>query len=196
MEVELETTKEKSKENLQQALSLEKERITTMQWDMEELRRKSLEYELKLKSQEVRFCNISLFIQIGFSFNYCMTSLEIFQDAKLPTDAVVRLSDFPEKDELLLELESTKEQLNTMLKQHEELEMKSKSDIKVLVKEVKNLRRSQIELKQKLDESSQKKMEMEVCRLLFFHEMCFHLRIFVPSIFGSLVTSIRVSCYL
>ncbi|XP_057524178.1 PX domain-containing protein EREL1-like isoform X2 [Amaranthus tricolor] len=134
LEVELETTKEKSKENLQQALSLEKERITTMQWDMEELRRKSLEYELKLKSQE---------------------------DAKLPTDAVVRLSDFPEKDELLLELESTKEQLNTLLKQHEELEMKSKSDIKVLVKEVKNLRRSQIELKQKLDESSQKKMEME-----------------------------------
>ncbi|CAO2816932.1 unnamed protein product [Amaranthus hypochondriacus] len=134
LEVELETTKEKSKENLQQALSLEKERITKMQWDMEELRRKSLEYELKLKSKE---------------------------DAKLPTDSVMRLSDFPEKDQLLRELESSKEQLNTLLKQHEELEMKSKSDIKVLVKEVKNLRRSQIELKQKLDESSQKKMEME-----------------------------------
>ena len=39
LEVELETTKEKSKENLQHALSLEKERITKMQWDMEELRR-------------------------------------------------------------------------------------------------------------------------------------------------------------
>lgn len=53
MEVELETTKEKYRENLQQALSLEKERITKMQWAMEELRRKSLEMELKLKSQEV-----------------------------------------------------------------------------------------------------------------------------------------------
>jgi len=50
---ELESTKEKYKENLQQALSIEKERITKMQWDMEELRRKSLEMELKLKSQEV-----------------------------------------------------------------------------------------------------------------------------------------------
>jgi len=53
LEVELETTKEKYRENLQQALSLEKERITKMQWAMEELRRKSLEMELKLKSQEV-----------------------------------------------------------------------------------------------------------------------------------------------
>lgn len=58
LEGELETTKEKSKENLQQALSLEKERITKMQWDMEELRQKSLEFELKLKSQEVHLDSI------------------------------------------------------------------------------------------------------------------------------------------
>lgn len=133
LEGELETTKEKSKENLQQALSLEKERITKMQWDMEELRRKSLEYEFKLKSEE---------------------------DAKLPADSL-RSSAFPDKDELLRELEATKGQLNILSKQHEELEVKSKSDIKVLVKEVKSLRRSQIELNQKLDESLQEKTEVE-----------------------------------
>ncbi|KAL9226755.1 hypothetical protein vseg_002529 [Gypsophila vaccaria] len=133
LEVELETTREKSKETLQQALSLEKERITKMQWDMEELRRKSLELELKLKSQE---------------------------DGKLPTDSM-RSSSLSGKDELLRDLEATKAELNVLLKQHEELEVKSKSDIKVLVKEVKSLRRSQNELMQKLEKSSQEKSEME-----------------------------------
>ncbi|KAL2928314.1 PX domain-containing protein EREL1 [Bienertia sinuspersici] len=132
LEVELDTTKEKSKENLQQALSLENERITKMQWDMEELRQKTLEYELKLKSQE---------------------------DAKFPADT--SSSAFPEKDALLQELEATKDQLNTLSRQHEELEVKSKSDVKVLVKEVKSLRKSQTELKQKLDESLQEKSEVE-----------------------------------
>ena len=51
--MDLETTKQKSKENMRQALSIEKERVTKMQWDMEELRRKSLEMELILKSREV-----------------------------------------------------------------------------------------------------------------------------------------------
>lgn len=79
------------------------------------------------------------------------------------------LSAFPEKDELFRELKATKDQLNILLKQHEELEVKSKSDIKLLVKEVKSLRRSQVDLKQKLDESLQEKTEVEVgfC-LLFF----------------------------
>lgn len=49
MEVELDTVRQKSKENLQQAILTERERFTQMQWDMEELRRKSLELELKLK---------------------------------------------------------------------------------------------------------------------------------------------------
>lgn len=53
MEVELETTKQKNKENLQQAVLIERERFTQMQWDMEELRRKSLEMEIKLKSESV-----------------------------------------------------------------------------------------------------------------------------------------------
>lgn len=131
LEVELETTKEKYKENLQQALSLEKERITKMQWAMEDLRRKSLEMELKLKSQE---------------------------DANLPSESTTT---FPEKDELLQELAATKNQLNILLKQHEELEVKSKSDIKILVKEVKSLRKNQTELKQKLDVSLQERSEME-----------------------------------
>lgn len=49
LDVELETTKQRSKENLQQAVLIERERITQMQWDMEEIRRKSMEMEAKLK---------------------------------------------------------------------------------------------------------------------------------------------------
>lgn len=53
LEVELEATKQKSKENLEQAILIERERVTQMQWDMEELRRKSFEMELKLNSHKV-----------------------------------------------------------------------------------------------------------------------------------------------
>lgn len=64
LEVELETTKQKSKENLEQAILIERERVTQMQWDMEELRRRSIELELKLKSQQVMYsvsCTLLLY---------------------------------------------------------------------------------------------------------------------------------------
>ncbi|KAL8162027.1 hypothetical protein V2J09_013516 [Rumex salicifolius] len=130
LEVELDTTKQKSKENLQQALSIEKERVTKMQWDMEELRRKSVEMEWSLKSQEDKLRGGS-----------------------------ASASSFQEKDELLRELNAAKEQINTLLKQHEVSETKAKSDIKVLVKEVKSLRKSQNELKQQLQQSQLEKSE-------------------------------------
>lgn len=53
--MELETTKQKSKENLEQAILVERERVTQMQWDMEELRRRSMELEMKLNSQQVTY---------------------------------------------------------------------------------------------------------------------------------------------
>lgn len=62
--MELETTKQKGKENLEQAILIERERVTQMQWDMEELRRRSMELELKLKSQQVLYpisCTVLLF---------------------------------------------------------------------------------------------------------------------------------------
>lgn len=58
LEVEVETVRQKSKENLQQAILVERERFTQMQWDMEELRRKSLEMELKLKSKSEKVHNV------------------------------------------------------------------------------------------------------------------------------------------
>lgn len=63
---------------------------------------------------------------------------------------------------LVEELDATKKQLEKLLKQHEELEMKSKSDIKVLVKEIKSLRSSQTQMKQELSRSLKEKSETEV----------------------------------
>ncbi|XP_058222456.1 PX domain-containing protein EREL1-like isoform X3 [Rhododendron vialii] len=141
LEVELETTKQRSKDNLHQAIIVERERVTQMQWDMEELRRKSLEMELKLKSQ---------------------------QDQKLGT-ASTNASVIGEKS-ALEELDVTKKQLEDVLKRHEELEIKSKADIKVLVKEVKSLRNSQAELKKGLSQSQKEKSDAE--RLLQLEKQC------------------------
>ncbi|MED6182485.1 hypothetical protein PIB30_028865 [Stylosanthes scabra] len=133
LEVELETTKQKSKENLHQAILIERERFTQMQWDMEELRRKSLEMEMKLKSESGG------------------NSIE-----NLSKDAIVQ-----QKDVLLQNLNAAKEQLEILSKQYGELEVKSKSDVKILVKEVKSLRNTQNELKKELSETVKEKCEAE-----------------------------------
>lgn len=133
LDVELESTKQKNKENLQQAILLERERVTQMQWDMEELRRKCLEMDSKLKCE---------------------------QDEKVRAESA-KISAIGEMESLLQELDVTREQLENAQKRKEELELKSKADIKVLVKEVKSLRKAQIELKQDLNQSLKEKAELE-----------------------------------
>ncbi|XP_047167875.1 PX domain-containing protein EREL1 isoform X2 [Vigna umbellata] len=133
LEVELETTKQKNKENLQQAILIERERFTQMQWDMEELRRKSMEMEMNLKSESG-----------GNSYQNSTKESIVLQN-----------------DVLLQNLETTKEHLEVLSKQYGELEAKSKADLKVLVKEVKSLRNSQTKLKKELSESIKENSETE-----------------------------------
>lgn len=93
MEGELETTKQKSKENLQQALLMERERNTQMQWDMEELRRKSMEMELKLKSKQVIYLSTTLvyfnlyfsliLFNLYLSLNYCYSINDMWNDTRM-----------------------------------------------------------------------------------------------------------------
>ncbi|KAK6162067.1 hypothetical protein DH2020_001908 [Rehmannia glutinosa] len=133
LEVELETTKQKSKENLEQAILIERERVTQMQWDMEELRQRSMEMELKLNSEQ----------------------------AQSPDTQSTSSSGYQQKDVLYQELESAKQQFEDLLKRHQELEVKSKADIKVLVKEVKSLRSSHVELTKQLNQSLKEKSKAE-----------------------------------
>lgn len=68
LEVELEATEQKGKENLQQAVFIERERVTQMQWDMDELRRKCSEMESKLKLEQVWF---SLkFVNVAWCYSF------------------------------------------------------------------------------------------------------------------------------
>ncbi|XP_020265604.1 PX domain-containing protein EREL1 isoform X1 [Asparagus officinalis] len=133
LEGELEATKQKSKENLQQAMLIERERVTQMQWDMDELRRKYIEMESKLK---------------------------IEQSEKTRAESE-KLSASSDKDLLLEDLDSKQEQIDKLQRHLEDVEMKSKADIKVLVKEVKFLRNSQRELKEMLNQSMKEKADLE-----------------------------------
>ncbi|XAR50533.1 Plus-end-directed kinesin ATPase [Bertholletia excelsa] len=133
LEMDLETTKQSSKDNLQQAILIERERFTQTQWDVEEMRRKSIEMELKLKSE---------------------------QDEKLRMESA-NMSINKENELLKQELDDAREQIENLQKHHEDLELKSKADVKLLVKEVKSLRSSQSELKQELSRLMKEKLEAE-----------------------------------
>ncbi|KAF8058138.1 hypothetical protein N665_1250s0001 [Sinapis alba] len=135
LEGELETSKQRSKENLEQAILTERERCTQMQWDMEELRQKSYVMEMKLKSRED-----------GSSHEESTEQTTVSES---------------ERHVLSKELDAKKQQLEELSWRCDELEAKSKADIKVLVKEVKSLRRSHVELEKKLTQSLTDKTEAE-----------------------------------
>ncbi|CAN6706900.1 unnamed protein product [Malus baccata var. baccata] len=133
LEVDLETTRQNCKENMEQTVLTEKERFTQMQWDMEELRRRCLDLESQLKSE---------------------------QDERMHSEST-KVSILHENDVLHQELDASKQQLENLQKYHEEFEAKSKTDVKLLVKEVKSLRNSQSELKQELSRLMKEKLEVE-----------------------------------
>ncbi|KAF2301386.1 hypothetical protein GH714_023539 [Hevea brasiliensis] len=133
LEVDLETTRNNCKENMQQAVLIERERFTQMQWDVEELRRQCLEMELKLKSE---------------------------QDERARAESA-KVSIIQENEMLLQQLNVAREELEELHKHQEELELKSKADVKLLVKEVKTLRSSQSDMKQELSRLMKEKIEIE-----------------------------------
>lgn len=67
---------------------------------------------------------------------------------------------------MLQELDSKQELIDKLQRHLEDVVLKSKADIKVLVKEVKLLRGSQEELKEMLNQSTEEKAELQVkCEL-------------------------------
>ncbi|XP_019436349.1 PREDICTED: uncharacterized protein LOC109342802 isoform X1 [Lupinus angustifolius] len=133
LEIELETTRVIFRENMQQAVLTEKERFTQMQWDTEEFRRKCLEMEAKLKSEE---------------------------DERLLAEST-KTSVIQEKQMLQQDLDVAREQIEHLMKNHDEFVMKSKTDTKLLITEVNSLRSSQLELKQQLSELMKEKLDVE-----------------------------------
>ncbi|CAD6338915.1 unnamed protein product [Miscanthus lutarioriparius] len=133
LEVELEATKQKGRETLQQAILAEKERITQMQWEMDELRRKYSEMESNLKTE---------------------------QNEKTRAESE-KTTASGENETLLEELEIKQKEVESLKQRLVEAEAKSKADKKVLVKEVKSLRNSQTEMKKVLNQYLEEKTDLE-----------------------------------
>ncbi|KAK1316589.1 hypothetical protein QJS10_CPA05g01375 [Acorus calamus] len=97
LNVELESTKQKSRENLQQAMLVERERVTQMQWDMDELRRKYLEMEAKLKLKKV-VCAESEKLSVTGEKELLLQELDVSREQLKVLQA--RLADLEEKQKL------------------------------------------------------------------------------------------------
>ncbi|KFK38944.1 hypothetical protein AALP_AA3G180300 [Arabis alpina] len=133
LEAELETTRESCKQGMEQTVLNEKERFTQIQWDMEELRKQCMEMESLLNSIKDEKTEIET------------TNQSLVQENQMVLQQIDDLSD----------------KFENLRKEHEELEVKSKAELKVLVKEVKSLRTTQSELKQELSRTMKEKLEME-----------------------------------
>lgn len=75
----------------------------------------------------------------------------IYQDARAYAESM-KATTMQQNEMLLKELDDAKNQIEILRKQQDVMELKSKSDIKILVKEVKSLRTSNTELKQELNQ--------------------------------------------
>lgn len=95
--------------------------------------------------------------------------VRIFQDEKARAESA-KISIIQENEMLLQQLDISREELKNLHKDHDELEVKSKADVKLLVKEVKSLRNSQAELKQELSRLMKEKLEVEV--MSSFMKLC------------------------
>lgn len=79
----------------------------------------------------------------------------------------IRVSIVQENEILQQELDNAREQIENLKKHHDDLELKSKADVKLLVKEVKSLRSYQSELKQELGRLTKEKLEVEVASSVY-----------------------------
>ncbi|RZB62341.1 PX domain-containing protein EREX [Glycine soja] len=86
--------------------------------------------------------------------------LKLEEDERLLAEST-KESVIQEKQMLQQELDVAREELKHLQKHHDEFEMKSKTDMKVLIKEVKSLRSSELELKQQLSELMKEKLDLE-----------------------------------
>lgn len=94
-----------------------------------------------------------------------------------------KLAVIQENKRLLQELDVAREQFENLQKYHEEFEGKSKADVKLLVKEVKSLRSSQLELKQELSRLMKEKLEVEVMLFSFVYSHGYKILFLMSHVF-------------
>lgn len=67
-----------------------------------------------------------------------------------------------ERETFIQDLDEKNEQIKNLQKTNEDMELKSKSDIEVLVEEIKSLRNFQSELEETIDKSEKEKFKSQV----------------------------------
>ncbi|KAL3691953.1 hypothetical protein R1sor_005604 [Riccia sorocarpa] len=133
LEADLDNTRRKSREVLQQAVSLERDRVTSLQWELEESRQNIMNLEESSQSEK--------------------EARELLEK-RLSMAEIARESAEKEAAEL-------REKMLQVQKEKDMIEAQSRADKKVLVKEIKSLRGVQPELKREVEHAQQAKLELE-----------------------------------
>ncbi|KAH7441052.1 hypothetical protein KP509_03G023200 [Ceratopteris richardii] len=133
LEGELDSSRRKSKDMLQQALSMEQDTINNLQWELEEVRSSLSTADARACQQEAR----------------------IYAEDKLKSVEA-------ERDQANMEIVELRNKLQKMQKEKESTELKMKNDLKLLTREIKMLRKSQPELKEELEMALKDKTKLEV----------------------------------
>eukprot|EP00249_Psilotum_nudum_P020750 c27831_g1_i2 orf=759-2978(-) len=133
LEGELDNTRWKSREVLQQAVSMEHENLTNLQWELEECR-----VALTTVDEQAR----------------------VEKEARIQAEGRLQITDF-EKKKVEDELAEMRERFQCLQKDMEKMEAKAKADIRVLAKEIKSLRETEPELRKELELALAAKAELE-----------------------------------
>ncbi|PKA48835.1 hypothetical protein AXF42_Ash016351 [Apostasia shenzhenica] len=133
LEDELKASKQISEDNLQQAILTERGKVTSFQWDNAEILSKIWQIESRIKFEEC-------------------------QRVRAESE---RVAASVEKELLSRELNGKAKHLQNLRKRLEEMELKSREDLKVLVKEVKSLMRSQESIRGLLSQRITENIELK-----------------------------------
>lgn len=126
LEVELQKMRQKSMESLQEAVSMEREGYTKLQWELEESRVALIRAEEQARLSQERLC---------------VTETE--------------------NERVKHELSEMKENFDILQVERDSIKAQAKSEMKLLVKEIRALRKSQPELKQELEVALRRNTALE-----------------------------------
>ncbi|KAG5115182.1 hypothetical protein JHK84_041295 [Glycine max] len=149
---------------LKKILNTQKQRLVTTKADVEDLIAR-LNQEMAARQYLVTKVSVVYTNAVGYGgtseeMPETEMKLKLEEDERLLAEST-KESVIQEKQMLQQELDVAREQLKHLQKHHDEFEMKSKTDMKVLIKEVKSLRSSELELKQQLSELMKEKLDLE-----------------------------------
>lgn len=134
LEGELDSTRRKSKETLHQALSMEQDNINNLQWELEEARASLVNADEQARQQK---------------------EVRILAEEKLKVAEL-------EREQANMEVLELRNMLQSLHKDKESAEVKTKNEMKILAREIKTLRKSQPELKEELELALKDKARLEV----------------------------------